>query len=186
MSYIEWVLSRGAALWRERERALKERLSCPAEKTVGTAAGRKNAAADEETDAARAENAKRAGRSAAENAARTAENAARTAEKTAGQPDGRAGADADAWEEAAECTIAAGMTARAAADLRAEDENRGGSAAVWLRQELGKDMTAAANAAAREADVFTLSQERETRETEAFSQSLERDARRYDGGFLFY
>ena len=179
MSYIEWVLSRGAALWRERERALKERLSCPAEKTVGTAAGRKNAAADEETDAARAENAKRAGRSAAE-------NAARTAEKTAGQPDGRAGADADAWEEAAECTIAAGMTARAAADLRAEDENRGGSAAVWLRQELGKDMTAAANAAVREADVFTLSQERETRETEAFSQSLERDARRYDGGFLFY
>ena len=47
-------------------------------------------------------------------------------------------------------------------------------------------MTAAANAAAREADVFTLSQERETRETETFSQSLERDARRYDGGFLFY
>ena len=179
MSYIEWVLSRGAALWRERERALKERLSCPAEKTVGTAAGRKNAAADEEPDAARAENAKRAGRSAAE-------NAARTAEKTAGQPDGRAGADADAWEEAAEHTIAAGMTARAAADLQAEDENRGGSAAVWLRQELGKNMTAAANAAAREADVFTLSQERETRETEAFSQSLERDARRYDGGFLFY
>ena len=179
MSYIEWVLSRGAALWRERERALKERLSCPAEKTVGTAAGRKNAAADEETDAARAENAKRAGRNAAE-------NAARTAEKTAGQPDGRAGADADAWEEAAEHTIAAGMTARAAADLQAEDENRGGSAAVWLRQELGKDMTAAASAAAREADVFTLSQERETRETEAFSQSLERDARRYDGGFLFY
>lgn len=179
MSYIEWVLSRGAALWREREKALKERLSCPAEKTVGTAAGRKNAAADEETDAARAENAKRAGRSAAE-------NAARTAEKTAGQPDGRAGADADAWEEAAEHTITAGMTARAAADLRAEDENRGGSAAVWLRQELGKNMTAAANAAAREADVFTLSQERETRETEAFSQSLERDARRYDGGFLFY
>ena len=179
MSYIEWVLSRGAALWRERERALKERLSCPAEKTVGTAAGRKNAAADEETDAARAENAKRAGRNAAE-------NAARTAEKTAGQPDGRAGADADAWEEAAERTIAAGMTARAAADLQAEDENRGGSAAVWLRQELGKNMTAAANAAAREADVFTLSQERETRETEAFSQSLERDARRYDGVFLFY
>ena len=179
MSYIEWVLSRGAALWRERERALKERLSCPAEKTVGTAAGRKNAAADEETDAARAENAKRTGRSAAE-------NAARAAGKTAGQPDGRAGADVDAWEEAAEHTIAAGMTARAAADLRAEDENRGGSAAVWLRQELGKDMTAAANAAAREADVFTLSQERETRETEAFSQSLERDARRYDGGFLFY
>ena len=179
MISIEWVLSRGAALWREREKALKERLSCPAAKTVGTAAGRKNAAADEETDAARAENAKRAGRSAAE-------NAARTAEKTAGQPDGRAGADADAWEEAAEHTITAGMTARAAADLRAEDENRGGSAAVWLRQELGKNMTAAANAAAREADVFTLSQERETRETEAFSQSLERDARRYDGGFLFY
>ena len=180
MSYIEWVLSRGAALWRERERALKERLSCPAEKTVGTAAGRKNAAADEETDAARAENAKRAGRSAAE-------NAARTAEKTAGQPDGRAGADADAWEEAAECTIAAGMTARAAADLQAEDENRGGSAAVWLRQELGKDMTAAAGiATVRERDAFTLPQERELRETESFSQSLERDARRYDGGFLFY
>ena len=180
MSYIEWVLSRGAALWRERERALKERLSCPAEKTVGTAAGRKNAAADEEADAAREENAKRAGRSAAE-------NAARTAEKTAGQPDGRAGADADDWEEAAERTIAAGMTARAAADLRAEDENRGGSAAVWLRQELGKNMTAAAGiAAAKERDAFTLSQEREMRETEAFSQSLERDARRYDGGFLFY
>ena len=64
---------------------------------------------------------------------------------------------------------------------------RAESAAVWLRQELGKNMTAAAGiAAAKERDAFTLSQEREMRETEAFSQSLERDARRYDGGFLFY
>ena len=63
----------------------------------------------------------------------------------------------------------------------------GGSAAVWLRQELGTNMTAAAGiAAAKERDAFVLSQEREMRETEAFSQSLERDARRYDGGFLFY
>ena len=37
MNYIEWVLLRGAELWREREKALRERLSRPAAKSIGAA-----------------------------------------------------------------------------------------------------------------------------------------------------
>ena len=101
---------------------------------------------------------------------------------------GAPGALSSAREEAEGSAAPVGMTAHAAAPLWEESATHGGgSAAVWLRQELGKNMTAAAGiAAAKERDAFVLSQEREMRETEAFSQSLERDARRYDGGFLFY
>ena len=178
MNYIEWVLLRGTELWREREKALRERLSRPAAKSIG-AAEKNGDAADAGEEAAPARTERR------ENAAdgETGSAAARAMQKLRGAPD----APSSAREEAEGRAAPVGMTAHAAAPLWEKSATHGGgSAAVWLRQELGKNMTAAANAAAREADVFTLSQERETRETEAFSQSLERDARRYDGGFLFY
>ena len=37
MNYIEWVLLHGTELWREREKALRERLSRPAAKSIGAA-----------------------------------------------------------------------------------------------------------------------------------------------------
>ena len=178
MNYIEWVLLRGTELWREREKTLRERLSRPAAKSIG-AAEKNGDAADGGEEAAPVQSER------AESAAdgETGSAAARAMQKLRGAPD----APSSAREEAEGRAAPVGMTAHAAAPLWEESATHGGgSAAVWLRQELGKNMTAAANAAAREADVFTLSQERETRETEAFSQSLERDARRYDGGFLFY
>ena len=161
MNYIEWVLLRGTELWREREKTLRERLSRPAAKSIG-AAEKNGDAADGETGSA----------------------AARAMQKLRGAP----GAPSSAREEAEGRAAPVGMTAHATAPLWEKSATHGGgSAAVWLRQELGKNMTAAAGiAAAKERDAFTLSQEREMRETEAFSQSLERDARRYDGGFLFY
>ena len=179
MNYIEWVLLRGAELWREREKALRERLSRPAAKSIGAAEKNGDAAdAGEEAAPARTER--------WENAVdgETGSAAARVMQKLRGAP----GAPSSAREEAEGRAAPVGMTAHAAAPLWEESATHGGgSAAVWLRQELGKNMTAAAGiAAAKERDAFTLSQEREMRETEAFSQSLERDARRYDGGFLFY
>ena len=179
MNYIEWVLLRGAELWREREKTLRERLSRPAAKAVGAAETNGDAAdAGEEAAPVRAER--------KENAAdgETGSAAARAMQKLRGAPD----APSSAREEAEGRTAPVGMTAHAAAPLWEKSGAHGGeSAAAWLRQELGKDMTAAAGiAAAKERDAFTLSREREMRETEAFSQSLERDARRYDGGFLFY
>ena len=179
MNYIEWVLLRGTELWREREKALRERLSRPAAKSIG-AAEKNGDAADAGEEAAPARTERR------ENAAdgETGSAAARAMQKLRGAP----GAPSSAREEAEGRAAPVGMTAHAAAPLWEESATHGGgSAAVWLRQELGKNMTAAAGiAAAKERDAFTLSQEREMRETEAFSQSLERDARRYDGGFLFY
>ena len=178
MNYIEWVLLRGTELWREREKALRERLSRPAARSIGAAEKNGDTAdAGEEAAPVQSERAE----SAADG--ETGSAAARAMQKLRGA----SGALSSAREEAEGRAAPVGMTAHAAAPLWEESTTHGGgSAAVWLRQELGKNMTAAANAAAREADVFTLSQERETRETEAFSQSLERDARRYDGGFLFY
>ena len=176
MNYIEWVLLRGAELWREREKTLRERLSRPAAKNVG-AAGTNGDTVDAGEEAALVRK---------ENAAdgETGSAAARAIQKLRGAPD----APSSAREEAEGRTAPVGMTAHAAAPLWEKSGAHGGeSAAAWLRQELGKDMTAAAGiAAAKERDAFTLSREREMRETEAFSQSLERDARRYDGGFLFY
>ena len=178
MNYIEWVLLRGTELWREREKALRERLSRPAAKSIG-AAEKNGDTADAGEEAAPVQS----GRAESAADGETGSAAARAMQKLRGAPD----TPSSAREEAEGRAAPVGMTAHAAAPLWEKSATHGGgSAAVWLRQELGKNMTAAANAAAREADVFTLSQERETRETEAFSQSLERDARRYDGGFLFY
>ena len=179
MNYIEWVLLRGTELWREREKALRERLSRPAAKSIG-AAEKNGDTADAGEEAVPARNERR------ENAAdgETGSAAAQAMQKLRGAPD----APSSAREEAEGRAAPVGMTAHAAAPLWEESATHGGgSAAVWLRQELGKNMTAAAGiAAAKERDAFTLSQEREMRETEAFSQSLERDARRYDGGFYLY
>ena len=179
MNYVEWALQRGLELWREREKTLRERLSRPAAKNVG-AAGTNGDTADAGEEAAPVRAERR------ENAAdgETGSTAARAMQKLRGAPD----APSSAREEAEGRAAPVGMTAHAAAPLWEKSGAHGGeSAAVWLRQELGKDMTAAAGiAAAKERDAFTLSREREMRETEAFSQSLERDARRYDGGFLFY
>ena len=179
MNYIEWVLLRGTELWREREKALRERLSRPAAKSIG-AAEKNGDAADAGEEAAPVQS----GRAESAADGETGSAAARAMQKLRGAPD----APSSAREEAEGRAAPVGMTAHAAAPLWEESATHGGgSAAVWLRQELGKNMTAAAGiAAAKERDAFTLSQEREMRETEAFSQSLERDARRYDGGFLFY
>ena len=177
MNYIEWVLLRGAELWREREKALRERLSRPAAMGAAETNG-DTADGGEEAAPVQSERAE----SAADG--ETGSAAAWAMQKLRGAP----GALSSAREETEGRAAPVGMTAHAAAPLREKSGVHGGeSAAVWLRQELGKNMTAAAGiAAAKERDAFTLSQEREMRETEAFSQSLERDARRYDGGFLFY
>ena len=179
MNYIEWVLLRGTELWREREKTLRERLSRPAAKSIG-AAEKNGDTADAGEEAAPARNERRENAAAGE----TGSAAARAMQKLRGAP----GAPSSAREEAEGRAAPVGMTAHATAPLWEKSATHGGgSAAVWLRQELGKNMTAAVGiAAAKERDAFTLSQEREMRETEAFSQSLERDARRYDGGFLFY
>ena len=177
MNYIEWVLLRGAELWREREKTLRERLSRPAAKNVG-AAGTNGDTVDAGEEAALVRTERK------ENAAdgETGSAAARAIQKLRGAPD----APSSAREEAEGRTAPVGMTARAAAPSRGRNEENGESAAAWLQQELGKDARGGALAAAKERDAFTLPQERELRETESFSQSLERDARRYDGGFLFY
>ena len=179
MNYIEWVLLRGAELWREREKALRERLSRPAAKSIGAAETNGDAAdAGEEAATVRTE------RKESATDGKTGSAAAWAMQKLRGAP----GALSSAREETEGRAASVGMTAHAAAPLREKSGAHGGkSAVVWLRQELEKDLTAAAGiAAVRERDAFALSREREMRETEAFSQSLERDARRYDGGFLFY
>ncbi len=179
MNYVEWALQRGLELWREREEALKERLS----QSVAAKSGSGTA---EEDDAA-----ERAGRETSLPQAETVESMVGESEESAmerlarklGGEDG-SGAFVEETEEGRSAPV--GMTARAAAPSRGRNEENGESAAAWLRQELGKDARGGALAAAKERDVFTLPQERELRETESFSLSLERDARRYDGGFLFY
>ena len=177
MNYIEWVLLRGTELWREREKALRERLSRPAAKSIG-AAEKNGDAADAGEEAAPVQS----GRAESAADGETGSAAARAMQKLRGAPD----APSSAREEAEGRAAPVGMTARAAAPSRGRNEENGESAAAWLRQELGKDARGGALAAAKERDAFTLPQERELRETESFSQSLERDARRYDGGFLFY
>ncbi len=180
MNYIEWVLLRGAELWHEREEASKERLS----QSVAV----KSSGGTTERDAA----AERAGwktflpqAEAVESVTdESAQGAVERLARMLGSGDG-SGTFAKEAEEGRSAPV--GMTAHAAAPLWEKSGAHGGeSAAVWLRQELGKDARGGALAAAKERDAFTLPQERELRETESFSQSLERDARRYDGGFLFY
>ena len=180
MNYVEWALQRGLELWREREEASKERLSqsLAVKSSGGTTEG--DAAAERagwKTSLPQAETVESVTDESAQGAME------RLARKL-GSGDG-SGTFEQETEEGRSAPV--GMTARAAAPSRGRNEENGESAAVWLRQELGKDMTAAAGiAAVRERDAFALSREREMRETESFSQSLERDARRYDGGFLFY
>lgn len=168
MNYVEWVLTRGAALWREREERLRKQLS-------RSVAGKRSDGAE---DGAAAEN---AAKISADDAAELAETEmARLARRLTG------GEAPDAAESTSALPV--GMTARTAAPAApARAEESGESAAAWLRQELGKRAPAAAAAeAARAERTELLPRERELRETEEFSQSLERDARRYDGGFLFY
>lgn len=168
MNYVEWVLTRGAALWREREERLKKQLS-------RSVAGERT---DGEKDGAAAENAADGdANDAAEKRAET--EMARLARRLTGR-------EASAAAERAGA-LPVGMTARTAASAApVYAEESGESAAVWLRQELGKEAPAAAAMAAKTARAALLPRERALRETEEFSQSLERDARRYDGGFLFY
>ena len=179
MNYVKWALQRGLELWREREEALKERLS-------QSVAVKSSGGTTEGDDAA-----ERAGWKTPLPQAEAVESAAGKSEKDAmerlarklGGGDG-SGTFVEETEEDRSTPV--GMTARAAAPSRGRNAENGESAAAWLRQELGKDARGGALAAAKERDAFTLPQERELRETESFSQSLERDARRYDGGFLFY
>ncbi len=168
MNYVEWVLTRGAALWREREERLKKQLS-------RSVAGERT---DGEKDGAAAENAADGdANDAAEKRAET--EMARLARRLTG-------GEASAAAESAGA-LPVGMTARTAASAApVYAEESGESAAVWLRQELGKEAPAAAAMAAKTERAALLPRERALRETEEFSQSLERDARRYDGGFLFY
>lgn len=168
MNYVEWVLTRGAALWREREERLRKQLS-------RSVAGKRTDGAE---DGAAVES---AAKISADDAAEFAETEmARLARRLTG------GEAPTAAESAGALPV--GMTARTAASAApVYAEESGESAAVWLRQELGKRAPAAAAAeAARAERTEILPRERELRETEEFSQSLERDARRYDGGFLFY
>ena len=168
MNYVEWVLTRGAALWREREERLKKQLS-------RSVAGERT---DGKKDGAAAENAADGdANDAAEKRAET--EMARLARRLTGR-------EASAAAESAGA-LPVGMTARTAASAApVYAEESGESAAVWLRQELGKEAPAAAAMAAKTERAALLPRERALRETEEFSQSLERDARRYDGGFLFY
>ena len=168
MNYVEWVLTRGAALWREREERLKKQLS-------RSVAGERT---DGEKDGAAAENAADGdANDAAEKRAET--EMARLARRLTG-------GEASAAAESAGA-LPVGMTARTAASAApVYAEESGESAAVWLRQELGKEAPAAAAMAAKPERAALLPRERALREQEEFSQSLERDARRYDGGFLFY
>ena len=169
MNYVEWVLTRGAALWREREERLKERLS-------RSVAGKRPDGAAE--SAAAEETARESAESPAEE--RTEETLGRLARRLTGEESSGENENAGA--------LPVGMTARtgiSAAPVRAEAGED--SAAAWLRRELGKRAPAAAAAGAAKAERSELlPQERKEGETELFSQSLERDARRYDGGFLFY
>lgn len=161
MNYIEWVLQRGAELWRAREEALKKRLSLVPEGT----AQKKAAEAQLLEEEAAAQDAEMSG--GAETVAEAADDPVETA--TAFSAD------------------LAGAAAANAALLRAREAESADNASDWIRKLLSADgRDGASAAAARGKNDFSLAQEQEVRETESFSLSLERDARRYDGGFLFY
>ncbi len=185
MNYIEWVLQRSGALWREREETLRRRLALApraAEQRTDDAAQREESAAraQETADTAAADGAEgRAQQTARETDAR------RLAEKL-----GLNTAEPRETEQRALQALAGetlqGIARQAERAAEDSDAQSGGSAA-WLRQELGKSGAAGARAAdARGQDSFALPREQELRGTEEFSLSLERDARRYDGGFLYY
>ena len=182
MNYVKWALQRGLELWREREEALKKRLSLVPE---GTA--RKKAAAQSSEEAAAVQNAEMNG--GAENVTEAVADPAETAAVRLGQKLGlgtkQEGEGSE--RETAFSVDLMGTAAENAALLRAKEAESADDASGWMQKLLSADgREGASAAAAREKNDFSLAQEQEVRETESFSLSLERDARRYDGGFLFY
>ena len=183
MNYIEWALQRGLELWREREEALKKRLSLVPE---GTAQKRAAEAQPSEENAA-AQDAEMS--SGVETATEAVTDPVETAAVRLGQKLGlSAGQESEGSErETAFSVDLVGAAAENAALLRAREAESADNASGWMRKLLSADgREGASAAAAREKNDFSLAQEQEVRETESFSLSLERDARRYDGGFLFY
>lgn len=183
MNYIEWALQRGMELWREREEALKKRLSLVPE----GAAQKKAAEAQPSEEEAVVQSAEMSG--GAEAAANAADDPAETAAVRLGQKLGlgtkREGEGSE--RETAFSVDLMGTAAEKAALLRAREAESADDASGWMQKLLSADgREGASAAAAREKNDFSLAQEQEVRETESFSLSLERDARRYDGGFLFY
>lgn len=183
MNYIEWALQRGLELWREREEALKKRLSLVPEGT----AQKKAAEAQASEEEAAAQSAEISG--GAEAAANAAADPAETAAARLGQKLGL-GVTREKDGSERETMFSADLTGTAAENaalLRAREAESADGASGWMQKFLNADgREGASAAAAREKNDFSLAQEQEVRETESFSLSLERDARRYDGGFLFY
>ena len=183
MNYIEWALQKGLELWREREEALKKRLSLVPEGT----AQKKAAEAQVSEEEAAAQDAEMGG--GAETAANAAADPAETAAVRLGQKLGLGAAQESEGPER-ETAFSAGLSGAAAENvalLRAREAESADDASGWMQKILSSDgREGASAAAAREKNDFSLAQEQEVRETESFSLSLERDARRYDGGFLFY
>lgn len=182
MNYIEWALQRGLELWREREEALKKRLSLVPEgaaqkKVVETQTS------EEETAAQDAE------MSGSAEAVTEAADPAETAAVRLGQKLGL-GTKQESEGAKRKTVFSAGLAGAAAenaAFLRAREAESTDDASGWMQKILSSDgRDGAGAAAAREKNDFSLAREQEVRETESFSLSLERDARRYDGGFLFY
>lgn len=179
MNYIEWVLQRGAELWRAREEALKKRLSLVPEGTTQ----KKAAEAQLSEEEAAAQDAEMSG--GAETVAEAADDPVETAAVRLGQKLGLGATQEDDGSER-ETAFSADLASTAAANAARESESAD-NASDWIRKLLSADgRDGASAAAAREKNDFSLAQEQEVRETESFSLSLERDARRYDGGFLFY
>ena len=183
MNYIEWVLQRGAELWRAREETLKKRLSLVPEGT----AQKKAAEAQLSEEEAAAQDAEMSG--GAETVAEAADDPVETAAVRLGQKLGLGATQEDdgSERETAFSADLAGTAAANAALLRAREAESADNASDWIRKLLSADgRDGASAAAARGKNDFSLAQEQEVRETESFSLSLERDALRYDGGFLFY
>ena len=182
MNYVKWALQRGLELWREREEALKKRLSLVPE---GTA--QKSTAAQPSEENAAAPDAEMSG--GAKNTVEAAADPAETAAVRLGQKLGQGAAQESegSERETAFSVDLMGAAAENAALLRAKEAESADDASGWMQKLLSADgREGASAAAAREKNDFSLAQEQEVRETESFSLSLERDARRYDGGFLFY
>ena len=185
MNYIEWALQRGAELWREREEALKKRLSL-----VPEGAAQKKAAPKRLMGKWTIEHKGDGEMSGgAETVAEAADDPVETAAVRLGQKLGLGATQEDdgSERETAFSADLAGTAAANAALLRAREAESADNASDWIRKLLSADgRDGASAAAARGKNDFSLAQEQEVRETESFSLSLERDARRYDGGFLFY
>ena len=177
---MEWALQRGLELWREREEALKKRLSLVPESAAKKKAGSALRTAAE--PAAQDAQTRESGESAAP--ADPVAAAMRLGQKLG------LGIGPESGEPETETVLFAGSVdagEERTAFLRTKDTESADNASGWMQKILSTDGRDGASAAVtREKSEFLLAQEQETRETESFSLSLERDARRYDGGFLFY